>query len=167
MKQLELSDVDCWTAETWCVPTALAAVSGVTPYVIVSMLSDIAADNGMYAAPKLAAGYNRKHWEQAIIRLGAAYTIRGDCSISDLSGAKTISEYLNESRSKTLQLVFCKRVDGAATHVFAMFGAEFVDVYTSGKVVSADPLLVPAEYSDFRVACVYELGAVTEVPEEI
>ncbi|AZO04336.1 hypothetical protein [Mesorhizobium sp. M2A.F.Ca.ET.043.02.1.1] len=166
MADINLQDVNEWN-EAWCVPTAFAAITGETPASISSLLSDVAADLGAFVEPMVSAGYNRAIWEAAIKRLGATYTLRGDCSGADLSEAPTIPEYLATANPENVQLVFCVRAIDGARHLFAMQGQTFVDTFTEGKVTATAGAEIPSDYHEFRVACIYTIEPISGVPRSM
>ena len=155
--KIKLNDVNGWIEGTSCVVTALAALSDETPQTIASLLSDVVADNGGYVEPLVTSAFNRKHWEEALGRLGFEYLIVGDCAASDLRNAEMIEDFLRSEMPSTARLVFCKRADHSDAHVFVVFGDRLVDVYTRGRAADIDSLSLPSEFDDFLVACIYEV----------
>ena len=70
-----LRDVPGWTNKVLCVPTALSAISGLTPEEVVKYLVTTANRRGAPAQDDVGAAFNILDWLQVVRDLGGSYSV--------------------------------------------------------------------------------------------
>lgn len=150
-----LRDVQDWHAGVFCTPTALAAVSGLSPAKVGELLSRSAAVHNETIGVELRRDYNINHWLTAISLLGGGWREVQNFSAIAFVQRPTIAEWLASRPRKATYLVHCD-VDGTKGHVFATDGYDVVDTYTEGRRVKVD--MPPPDFSDMRIKHVFEIA---------
>jgi hypothetical protein len=152
-----LHSIKNWDENVHCVATALSAITGFEPICSSDAVARAAKTRTGVSVP---SGPNEDFKIidvlQAIIDFGGRYIILLDHSAKDSCRSRMV-EYLSSDDSNDLRLVYSFSASNNAAHVFAKKGSQLVDVYTRGRIATADADKVPAEYDDFYVIYVFQV----------
>jgi hypothetical protein len=152
MTALALHDVEGWTCEVWCGPTAVCAVTGRTTADVLKAPKSVNPEiiDLRSTAPR--------DWGKTLKSFGVTWSEqRFEELFEDQLDIETHLERF-EYTQPTLVLAFRKEGTGDG-HVFATCRGMVVDSYTGGKIASFDPTKLPEELRQFRVKYVLHLKA--------
>ncbi|GAA0005541.1 hypothetical protein [Bradyrhizobium diazoefficiens] len=139
---MPLFDVTDWVPGTYCVPTALAAITGKKIPDVIEAINKQAILLGMKTFTQFE-GIPPKCWLQTLPSLGI-----GDRADTGHQGL-TIDELFRASASPSPMLVLTSHIEMGMGHVFAAHGDFVVDTYTDGKVTNFSE--VPEDMKGFKV----------------
>ncbi|TWA97549.1 hypothetical protein [Bradyrhizobium stylosanthis] len=139
---MPLFEVADWTSGTFCVPTALATVTGKKISEVMEAINKQAALLGMKPFTQFE-GIPTECWLKTLPSLGVSD--RADTGHQGL----TIEELFQRSCSPHPMLVLTSHKEMGAGHVFAAHGDQVVDTYTGGKVINFSQ--VPDDMKGFKV----------------
>ncbi|TIR15289.1 MAG: hypothetical protein E5X34_29795 [Mesorhizobium sp.] len=149
MATFSLHEVEDWTENASCTPTALAALTGRPLQEIGELLAEIAAENGRAIGPELRADYAPQDWAGAVNRLGGDWVVAEEFRDREFSDRPSINEWMETHLGVEPELVVCYGANNIG-HVFATFEGDVVDTYTEGKRVHFTG--VPIDFEFLKVA---------------
>jgi hypothetical protein len=136
---MTLHEVQDWVENTKCVPTALAAITGLTIRAVMEAINAESEEHRFTQFEEVPP----KYWLATLERLGHPHDVdHGHASLS-------IDELIAKSYSPDAILVFAKDQALSVTHVFAMQGNRFVDCHTRGRI--AEFTETPNDMKGFKV----------------
>jgi hypothetical protein len=136
---MPLHEVMDWVDGTACVPTALAAISGLPIPAIMETINAEAGGNVFDQFDDIPPRW----WLRALRRLGLR------CEVDRGHRGLTIDELMERAFAPDPILVFASDDQLNRTHVFAVHGNYFVDWYTRGRI--AEFARTPDDMRSFRV----------------
>ncbi|TFV69196.1 hypothetical protein E4K64_33740 [Bradyrhizobium frederickii] len=139
---MPLYDVTDWVQGTFCVPTALAAITGKKIPDVMEAINKQAEILGIGPFTQ-SEGIPPKCWLEALPSLGISRRF------DEFHKGLTIEELFEKSTTLSPILVLTSHRELGEGHVFAAYNGYVVDTYTGGKVTPFSE--VPEAIKGFRV----------------
>jgi hypothetical protein len=162
---LGLREIPNYDQGTACVPTMMAAITGMTPAAAAKLIADVAPNTAQPAivAPDPKAAFNINHWLPALCALGLRVTEHEGWWRRPYEEWPPMEAFLKGYRPTDTEvyLMFGERIvvgEESVTHVFAIQGDSIVDTSTFGKKERMLDVSLPAGFNDFRVKRVFRVN---------
>ncbi|QMV01889.1 hypothetical protein GHV40_10555 [Devosia sp. D6-9] len=163
---LGLREIPNYIEGTACVPTAIAAITGLTPQQIAQAIADAAPGSSKPAIVTAdpTKPFDINHWVAAIDLLGLKWH-EGVGWHSILEDQRAPIRYFLQNHvaaddDRRILLMFAeRRVAGKdpMTHVFAIQGNEIVDTSTFGRKLALKDAAITDDFNEFRMKRIFEI----------
>ncbi len=157
LQGIRLRDVRDWNKNVTCVPTAVCAITGITPGEFQIFMAMYEQELGKPVHDELQKGYEAGIWMPFIERLKARIEPVQDFSTTPYEHRPTITEYMRGQLPRGVTLVFGYNPTLDKGHVFAADGTRIVDSYTGGVIREFSDDDVEESTDQFRVVRVFEV----------
>lgn len=163
--RLGLREVPNYVAGTGCVPTMIAAITGISPTAAAQLIADIAPSTAQPAilSPDPSGAFNINHWLPALCTMGLRVTEYEGWWRKPYNEWPPMGVFLKGylPTDSEVYLMFGERMvagDESQTHVFSIQGDSIVDTSTFGKKERLTDVSLPTGFDEFRIKRVFRVN---------